>query len=103
MALIGFRNKGLGRAREWPGRRRQRNACGCLRNPSRADPLHLSQRSRQQQRVTGMGVSRALVKVLPLAAALAISAGCATTHGNLASSADRLERNSDALARDADF
>jgi hypothetical protein len=50
-----------------------------------------------------MGVSRALVKVLPLAAALAISAGCATTHGNLASSADRLERNSDALARDADF
>jgi hypothetical protein len=30
-----------------------------------------------------------------------IIAGCATTHGNLTSSADRLEHNADALARNA--
>jgi len=32
---------------------------------------------------------------------LAALAGCVTTHGNLASSADRLERNADALSRDS--
>jgi hypothetical protein len=30
----------------------------------------------------------------------ALLTGCATTHGNLSSSAERLERNADALARD---
>ena len=32
---------------------------------------------------------------------LAVLAGCATTHGNLSTSADRLERSADLLARDA--
>ncbi len=32
---------------------------------------------------------------------LVLLVGCATTHGNLTSSADRLERNADLLARDA--
>jgi hypothetical protein len=50
-----------------------------------------------------MSISRVMMKVIPLAAAFAALAGCATTHGNLASSADRLERNSYALAQDADF
>jgi hypothetical protein len=36
-----------------------------------------------------------------LALVLVALAGCATTHGNLAGSADRLERNADALARDS--
>jgi hypothetical protein len=36
-----------------------------------------------------------------LALTLAALAGCATTHGNLTSSADRLERNSSEFARDA--
>jgi septation ring formation regulator EzrA len=34
---------------------------------------------------------------------LAALASCATTHGNLASSADRLERNADALTRDTRY
>jgi hypothetical protein len=34
---------------------------------------------------------------------LAALAGCATTHGNLASSADRLERNADALTSDSRY
>ena len=41
-----------------------------------------------------------------VAAAIAIMAAlgaCATTHGGLRSSADRLERNADALARDSSF
>lgn len=32
---------------------------------------------------------------------LVVLTGCATTHGSLASSAERLERNADALARDS--
>ena len=34
---------------------------------------------------------------------LAALAGCVTTHGNLASSADRLERNADALTSDSRY
>ena len=45
-----------------------------------------------------MGVT----KVIAITAALAALAGCATTHGNLNSSAERLERNSYALARTSD-
>jgi hypothetical protein len=46
-----------------------------------------------------MGVSR----ILAFTVALAALGGCATTHGNLSSSADRLERNAAALARDGSY
>jgi hypothetical protein len=39
--------------------------------------------------------------VLAASSFLAMLAGCATTHGSLTSSAERLERNSDVLARNA--
>jgi hypothetical protein len=45
---------------------------------------------------SGVGL-RKVVFAMPLLV-LAALAGCVTTHGNLASSADRLERNADALS-----
>jgi hypothetical protein len=51
------------------------------------------------KRRAGVGQVMVAVPILVLAAL----AGCVTTHGNLASSADRLERNADALTRDSRY
>src|SRR5262249_2161896 len=73
--------------------------------PLRARPFHFSHRSRSSRRCRNMVFSKVITngmtKVIGLAAVMAAFAGCATTHGNLASSADRLERNSMALVRDS--
>jgi hypothetical protein len=45
-------------------------------------------------------VSKVLIAVPVLVLAAIAVAGCVTTHGNLASSAERLERNADELTRD---
>jgi len=48
-----------------------------------------------------MVAARSITVAMASSALLAILAGCATTHGNLSTSAQRLERSADLLARDA--
>jgi hypothetical protein len=48
-----------------------------------------------------MVAARSIAAAMASSALIAILAGCATTHGSLSTSADRLERNADVLARDA--
>jgi hypothetical protein len=48
-----------------------------------------------------MVAARSIAAAMASSALIAILAGCATTHGSLSSSADRLERSADMLARDA--
>jgi hypothetical protein len=48
-----------------------------------------------------MVAARSIAAAVASSALIAILAGCATTHGSLSTSADRLERSADLLARDA--